>query len=111
MLEKLHPKYILTIEPYKGTKFNLVHEIANHAIATIIDIKCGERGWIAYREEDIFDPNHWDRVHTSEIKDIQEDEENNRIIIFTQNAKYILDKIDELDELDKLSRLDELEGI
>ena len=102
MLEKLYPKYILTIEPYKGTKVNPIHTIANHAIATIIDLKCGERGWIAYLEEDFFDPNHWHRVHTSEIKGILEDEENQRITILTQNAKYILDKINEQDELKEI---------
>lgn len=94
MLKELHPKYKLTIEPYEHSRFNPIHESANGCVATVIDVECGERGWIAYRVENGLDPNYWHRIHTSMIDDIQEDEENNQIVILTQNAKYILIKIE-----------------
>lgn len=92
MLSKIHPKYKLKVVPKEGTHFNPVHNYVNEATATIIDVKIGERGWIAYLQEEYLYDDSWHRLHTSIIEDVKIDE-NGNIIIITQNTYYFLEKI------------------
>jgi hypothetical protein len=92
MLSNIHPKYIIEVKQKNERRFNPTHEVVAGSIATVIDLTVGERGWIAYRGDSIYDCC-WHRLHTSPIQDVNMDEDGN-ITVETLNTFYILKKID-----------------
>lgn len=92
MLDAIHPKYTLTVNPKYGTAYNPVHDEVNGATATIIDLTVGERGWLAYKLYDVFGTECWHRLHTSIVENVMVDEDGN-VVLVTRNTNYILNKI------------------
>lgn len=88
MLTDIHPKYTLSVHPKEGRTYNPVHDAVDGAIATIIDLQIGERGWIAYR----CDLGGWHRLHISSVEDVMVDE-NGNVEVTTLNTMYRLEKI------------------
>lgn len=93
MLSKIHPKYTLVVTPKDGTRYNPVHDETNGAIATVIDLTVGKRGWIAFMSDTFFGEDDWHRLYTSIIKDITVEEETGDIAVETENTIYILLRI------------------
>jgi len=87
MLENIHPKYTLSVTPKENRPYNPVHDYVRDATATIVDLKIGQRGWIAYS----FAPDDWHRLHTSTVEDIQINE-NGGVTVTTRNTVYTLTK-------------------
>ena len=89
MSNNYNAKYVLTVDKKDKSKVNPFHSEFNGKIISIIDLEVGERGWLAYKDEDSYLENYWHRIHTSTIKDIEVDSEGN-IKIETNNSFYYL---------------------
>lgn len=89
MLNKLHPKYTIRVIPKKGTPYNPTHDEVNGAIATVIDLTVGQRGWIAFSHDSTWGEPYWHRLHTSPIEKVTVGD-NGEIEVVTRNTLYFL---------------------
>jgi len=83
-------KYIIQVNTKDNTAYNPIHEIVDKRPGVILEAEIGKRGWIAYKlEEDTIRP--WHRLHTSNIEDITETDE--QIVVTTENTIYKLIRV------------------
>ena len=71
--------------------YNPIHDDLPNKVCYLAYLNKGERGWFLYQPNSWFDKAN--RIHTSVIKEVEYTD--NRVIVTTQNTKYVFELIKE----------------